>query len=67
MSGFMEMWDQMGFMAKAIVFVLAIMSIWSISVMIERYLKFYAARKQSREFAPAVSEALKTGNINPAV
>ncbi len=63
MTGFMEMWAQMGFLARAIVFVLGIMSIWSISVMIERYLKYSAARKQSREFAPAVSEALKTGNI----
>jgi len=32
MSGFMEMWGQMGFLAKAIVVVLAVMSIWSISV-----------------------------------
>ena len=44
MSGFMEMWDQMGFLAKAIVLVLGIMSVWSISVMIERYLKYWAAR-----------------------
>ena len=47
MSGFMEMWAQMGFLAKAIVAVLGLMSIWSISVMIERYLKFSAARKQA--------------------
>ncbi len=67
MSGFMEMWGQMGFLARAVVFVLAVMSIWSISVMIERYLKFSAARKQSREFAPAVSEALKSGNIREAI
>ncbi len=40
MSGFMEMWGQMGYLAKAVVVVLAVMSIWSISVMIERYLKF---------------------------
>jgi len=67
MSDFMEMWGQMGLLAKAVVVVLAIMSVWSISVMIERYLTFTAARKQSKAFAPAVAEALKGGNINEAI
>jgi biopolymer transport protein ExbB/biopolymer transport protein TolQ len=35
--------------------------------MIERFLTYRAARKQSMEFAPAVSEALKTGNIGEAI
>jgi biopolymer transport protein ExbB/biopolymer transport protein TolQ len=64
---FMEMWDQMGWMAKAVVFVLAIQSVWSIGVMIERYLTYRAARNQSRNFAPAVAEALKTGNVTEAI
>jgi len=34
--------------------ILAIMSAWSIGVMIDRFLAFGQARKQSREFAPAV-------------
>lgn len=67
MTSFLEMWGQMGILAQAVVVVLVIMSVWSISVMIERFLTYRAARKQSMEFAPAVSEALKTGNIGEAI
>ncbi|MFQ5738888.1 MAG: MotA/TolQ/ExbB proton channel family protein, partial [Acidobacteriota bacterium] len=65
--GLMELWDQMGFLAKAVVGILAIMSIWSFGVMIERYLTYSKARKQSRDFAPAVAEALKNGNLREAL
>ncbi|HEV8132432.1 MAG TPA: MotA/TolQ/ExbB proton channel family protein [Acidobacteriota bacterium] len=62
-----QMWTQMGMLAKGVVVVLAIMSIWSIGVMVERYITFSQARKQSREFAPAVAEALKNGRIDEAI
>lgn len=64
---FMEMWNQMGFLAKSVVFVLIFMSVWSIGVMFERYFMYRAARKQSREFAPSVADALKHGNIREAL
>ena len=67
MGSFMEMWDQMGVLAKLVVVVLAIMSVWSIGVMIERYITYRKARKQSQEFAPAVAEALGKGNLEEAV
>jgi len=35
--------------------------------MIDRYLYFNAARKQSREFAPRVAGALKEGKLDEAV
>ena len=65
--GFMELWGNMGLLAKGVVVLLAIMSIWSIGVMFERYMTYRAARKQSRDFAPAVAEALRTGNIRDAI
>ena len=43
-----RMWNQMGWLAKAVVIVLFIMSAWSIGVMIDRLMAFNAARKQSR-------------------
>ncbi len=67
MGSFMEMWDQMGILAKLVVLVLAIMSVWSIGVMIERYITYRKARKQSQQFAPAVAEALGKGNLEEAV
>ncbi len=64
---FMEMWEQMGYLAQAVVVVLAIQSIWSIGVMFERYMTYRAARNQSRDFAPAVAKALEKGNLREAL
>ncbi len=65
--GFVELWGHMGLMAKMVVVVLGIQSVWSIAVMAERFLLYRAARKQSQEFAPAVAESLKHGNIQEAI
>jgi biopolymer transport protein ExbB/biopolymer transport protein TolQ len=65
--GFVELWGHMGLMAKAVVVILGIQSVWSIAVMAERYLLYRAARKQSQEFAPAVAESLASGNIQEAI
>ena len=49
-----SLWRQMGPLAKAVVVGLFIMSAYSIGVMIDRLMAYSAARKQSRQFAPAV-------------
>lgn len=58
---------QMGWMALVIVVILFIMSAWSIGVMIDRWIAFNAARKQSRQFAPAVAGALREGKLDEAI
>ena len=58
---------QMGWMALVIVGILFIMSAWSIGVMIDRWIAFNAARKQSRQFAPAVAGALREGKLDEAI
>lgn len=62
-----SMWAQMGFMAKAVVIVMFIMSAYSIGVMIDRLLAFNGARTQSRAFAPAVAGALRDGKLDEAI
>jgi biopolymer transport protein ExbB len=62
-----SMWAQMGFLAKAVVVALFIMSAWSIGVMIDRLIAFSAARTQSRAFAPAVAGALREGKLDEAI
>ena len=57
----LSIWRQMGWIAKTVVVILFIMSGWSIGVMIDRWMAFSAARKQSRAFAPAVAGALREG------
>jgi biopolymer transport protein ExbB/biopolymer transport protein TolQ len=44
-----------------------IMSAWSIGVMIDRWLAYSGARKQSRSFAPAVAGALREGKLDEAI
>jgi biopolymer transport protein ExbB/biopolymer transport protein TolQ len=63
----MSMWNQMTWLGKAVVIVLFIMSAWSIGIMIDRILVFNAARKQSRQFAPAVAGALREGKLDEAI
>lgn len=64
---FMSMWNQMGFLAKAVVIALFIMSAWSIGIMIDRIMAFSAAKKESRQFAPAVAGALREGKLDEAI
>jgi biopolymer transport protein ExbB len=62
-----SMWNQMGFGARAVVIVMFLMSAWSIGVMIDRWIAFNGARKQSRQYAPAVAGALREGKLEEAV
>ena len=63
----MGLWQNMGWLARCVVILLFIMSIWSLAVIIDRALYFSAARKQSREFAPKVAGALKDGRLDEAI
>ena len=62
-----HLWSQMGLLAKCVVILMFIMSAYSIGVMIDRLLAYSAARKQSRQFAPAVAGALREGKLEEAV
>src|SRR3989442_1559395 len=53
------MWGNMSLIAKIVVFILFILSIYSFGVMIDRALMYSAARKQSRVFVQQVAGALK--------
>ncbi|HUY14726.1 MAG TPA: MotA/TolQ/ExbB proton channel family protein [Terriglobia bacterium] len=63
----LSMWHSMGWPARFVVIVLVFMSAWSIGIMIDRYIAYSAARKQSRMFAPAVAGALREGKIDEAI
>ena len=63
----LSMWQSMGFIAKAVGFVLFIMSMWSFGVAIERIYTFAQARSQSKLFAPQVAKHLKEGRLKDAI
>jgi biopolymer transport protein ExbB/TolQ len=63
----MGMIRHMGWTARGVNVILLFMSIFSIAVMVERFLTYNAARKQSREFAPKVAQSLKQARIDEAI
>jgi biopolymer transport protein ExbB/biopolymer transport protein TolQ len=62
-----ELWNHMGWPARAIAVILLAMSAWSIGVMLDRWMTFRAARTQSRQFAPLVAGALREGKLDEAI
>jgi len=61
------LWISMSLAAKAIVVVMALMSIYSIWVMIERYIIFNRAKNQSLKLLGALSNVLTKGDYQQAI
>ena len=62
-----KMWGDMGLVARAIAFILVIMSMISFGVAIERIYTFTQARKQSKLYAPQVAKHLKENRLKDAI
>ncbi len=62
-----EMVKNLGWVALTVIVILLIMSMYSIAILVERFLTYSAAKKQSREFAPRVAQALKNDRIEEAI
>ena len=62
-----SMWVAMGWPVRLVVILMFVMSAWSIGVMIDRWIAFNAAKKQSRQFAPLVAGALREGKLDEAI
>jgi biopolymer transport protein ExbB/biopolymer transport protein TolQ len=65
--GPIQMIESMTWLVRCIALALFIESIWSLAVMIDRYVYFRQARNQSREFAPKVAGALKDSKLEEAI
>ena len=62
-----DIWNTMGPLAKGIAIGMVLMSIYSVGVFIERFMLFRAAKKQSIDYLPLATKALREGNYNAAV
>src|SRR6202021_2071016 len=62
-----NMWGSMSIIAKTVVFLLFVLSAWSLGVMIDGGLMYSAARKQSRVFVQQVAGALREGKLDEAI
>src|SRR6266511_2177630 len=63
----LDLWSQMGGFAKGIVVVLAIMSVWSLSIAIKKWWDLRKAQVETRKFAPEFSQFLEEDNLGEAV
>ena len=62
-----DLWNQMGAFAKGIVITLAIMSVYSLAIMLQKWWQLRAAQAETRRFAPEFSQFLEEDNITEAV
>ncbi len=65
--GWIEIIKNSGSEGRAILIVLALMSCWSLGVIIDRWLAFRAARSESRALAPGVALCLQEGKLGDVV
>ncbi len=63
----LELWHSMGMFAKGIVYTLMIMSVWSLSIMVQKWWYLRSAQAQTRKFAPEFSQFLEEDNLNEAI
>ncbi len=62
-----QMFAESGWVARLVIIFLLILSVYSIAVMIEKFMTYRAARQQSIEFLPILVKCLKDGNLQSAV
>ena len=63
----LDIWNQMGYLAKGVAIFLILMSIYSLGIFIERLLYYRQAKKQSIDYLPIATKALREGNYAAAV
>ena len=63
----LDLWKSMGLFAKGIVVVLFIMSLWSLTIAIQKWWALRAARRETMKFTPEFSQFLEEDNITEAI
>jgi biopolymer transport protein ExbB/TolQ len=62
-----ELFATMGWFAKGIVFVMVVMSIYSLTVMVQKWWTLRQAQKETIKFAPEFSQFLEEDNLSEAI
>ncbi len=63
----LKLWSDAGLFARSIVVVLAIMSVWSLTVALQKWLKIRKSEAATRKFAPQFSRAIQEENLDQAI
>jgi biopolymer transport protein ExbB/biopolymer transport protein TolQ len=62
-----HLWGEMGWFARGVVIILAIMSIWSLTVIIQKAIQFNRIQSATRKFAPQFSRSIQEENLDQAI
>jgi biopolymer transport protein ExbB len=62
-----HLWGTMGWFAKGVVIVLAFMSVWSLTIMIQKFFQFQRSQAETRKFAPQFSRSIQEENLDQAI
>ena len=62
-----DLWGQMGMFAKGIVLVMVIMSVYSLSIMVQKWWGLRKAQRETVKFAPEFSQFLEEDNLSEAI
>jgi biopolymer transport protein ExbB/biopolymer transport protein TolQ len=63
----LELFNTMGWFAKGIVFVMVVMSVYSLTVMVQKWWTLRKAQKETIKFAPEFSQFLEEDNLSEAI
>lgn len=61
------LWSSMGGFARGVVFVMAIMSIWSLAISVGKWWRLFRAQRETRKFAPEFSRFLQEEQMDGAI
>jgi len=65
--GLLDLWAEMGTVARAVAIILMFLSVVSIYLFIERQIVFFRARSKSKAVAPKLADLLKRGQVQDAL
>src|SRR5215207_6158422 len=63
----LHLWAQMGAFAKGVVVVMAIMSIYSLTIVFTKLVQLKRSERETRRFAPQFSRAIQEENLDQAI
>lgn len=63
----LHLWSQMGGFARGVVIVMAIMSVWSLTIMFGKILQIKKSEGATRKFAPQFSRAIQEEQLDQAI
>ena len=63
----LDLWSQAGNFAKGIVIILLIMSIFSLTIVVQKLIKIKKSESATRKFAPQFSRAVQEENLDQAI